>query len=379
MTPDVLSLTCELIRKPSVTPNDAGCQQLIEDRLKRLKFEVTHKRFGNVDNLWARRGTTSPLLVFAGHTDVVPTGNLESWNTDPFEPTVREGILFGRGAADMKSSLAAMVVATERFVREYPEHLGSIGFLITSDEEGDAINGTVKVLEFLKRQDVNIDWCVVGEPTSNEILGDTVKVGRRGSLNGEIEFQGTLGHVAYPHLTPNPLHESVRAIARLLNHDWDQGTDFFSPTTFQVSNFNSGTGASNVIPDIVKLKFNFRFNPIQTVDGLKSTVMEALETVPAEIKTSVKWKLSGLPFQSRQGLFTESVCRQIEDITQQKPDRSTSGGTSDARFIAPLGVEVVEFGPVNQSIHKINEHILEKDLEPMAKVYQQILVANLTA
>lgn len=377
MTPDVLSLTCELIRKPSVTPNDAGCQQLIEDRLKRLKFEVTHKRFGNVDNLWARRGTTSPLLVFVGHTDVVPTGNLESWVSDPFEPTVREGFLYGRGAADMKSSLAAMVVATERFVREYPEHFGSIGFLITSDEEGDATNGTVKMLEYLKRQDVSIDWCVVGEPTSNEILGDTVKVGRRGSLNGEIEFQGTLGHVAYPHLTPNPLHESVRVLTRLLNQDWDQGTEFFSPTTFQVSNFNSGTGASNVIPDVATIKFNFRFNPLQSVEGLKSTVMEALETVPAEIKTSIEWKLSGLPFQSVQGLFTDSVCRQIEDVTLQKPVRSTSGGTSDARFIAPLGVEVVEFGPVNQSIHKINERILEKDLEPLAKVYQQILIANL--
>ena len=378
MNSSVYDLTCELISRPSVTPADSGCQEVIANRLQERGFDILHKRFVNVDNLWARRGVQTPIFAFAGHTDVVPTGNLDLWHFDPFKPNSREGFLFGRGASDMKSSLAAMVVATERFVEAYPTHRGSIAFLITSDEEGEAVNGSAKLIQYLSAQNIQLDWCLVGEPTSSNELGDTVKVGRRGSLNGVATMQGTLGHVAYPHLTANPIHEVVHALHPLLSKRWDSGTEFFSPSTFQISNLNSGTGAENVIPDKATIHFNFRFNTLQTVDSLQAAVLEALETIPAEIETRVEWHVSGLPFQSKQSEFADIVCSQIQSVTSITPDRSTSGGTSDARFIVPTGTEVVEFGPVNQSIHKINEHIIERDLARLVEIYYGVLVKLLT-
>lgn len=378
MNDPVLELTSQLIARESVTPEDAGCQELIGSRLSDAGFELESMRYSDVDNLWARRGNKPPLLVFAGHTDVVPTGDLDRWHTDPFEPTIRDGILYGRGAADMKSGVAAMVVAAERFAAKYPTQRGSIGFLITSDEEGDAVNGTKKVVETLQARGTAIDWCVIGEPTSDKVLGDTVRVGRRGSLNCRLVVSGSLGHVAYPEKTPNSVHEILPSLANLSAREWDQGNEFFRPTTFQISNVQAGTGAYNVIPSDVAVKFNFRYNNEQNAESLTRIVEETIGEPAPGITYKYEWRQSGLPFLSKQSEFTDAVCNAAQAVTGEIPERSTAGGTSDGRFIVPTGAEAIELGPVNASIHKFNECIRVDDLESLADIYYRVLVATLT-
>ena len=371
-----LDLAESLIARRSVTPADEGCQQLIGERLAALGFTVEHLRFGSVDNLWARRGSDQPLFCFAGHTDVVPTGPLEEWRSDPFVPTQREGLLYGRGAADMKTGLAAMVTATEEFIRSGTRHRGSIAFLITSDEEGPSVDGTKRVAETLAARGERIDWCLVGEPSSEATIGDTIKVGRRGSLSGRLTVHGVQGHVAYPQLAENPVHTLAPALAELTRHVWDQGTEHFQPTTFQVSNLNAGTGAPNVIPGELKARFNLRYSPVQTLEKLKSQVEEILRR--HGVRHTIEWYVSGEPFYTPPGVLSGAVGEAVALVTGARPRLSTGGGTSDGRFIAPLGAQVVELGVVNASIHKVNECVRVADLDALERMYLNVLRKLLT-
>lgn len=366
-----LELCCDLIRCASVTPADAGCQALMMARLRALGFTCVELPFGDVSNFWAVRGTQGPLLVFAGHTDVVPTGPAAQWDSAPFEPVVRDGLLYGRGSADMKGSLAAMLIACEAFVAQHPDHPGRIGFLITSDEEGPAVNGTVKVLDYLRTQDIAIDWCVVGEPSSSQALGDAIKNGRRGSLGAVLTVRGVQGHIAYPHLADNPIHRVLPALHALTCETWDEGNEFFPPTTMQVSNINGGTGATNVIPGDVQVMFNFRFSTEVTDTQLRQRTESILRQHALDY--TIDWQLSGQPFLTPRGKLVDATVASIRDVTGLDTELSTAGGTSDGRFIAPTGAQVVELGPVNATIHKVNEHVLAADLPRLATIYRGII------
>jgi len=372
MTSPTLQLACQLIEKASVTPEDVGCQALMITRLEAIGFSVENLRFGDVDNFWAIRGESGPILAFAGHTDVVPTGDERQWQTPPFEPTIKDGMLYGRGAADMKGSLAAMITACENFVAEYPNHSGRIAFLITSDEEGIAINGTVKVIEWLESRNEKINWCLVGEPSSTKDVGDIIKNGRRGSLGCELTVKGIQGHVAYPHLAKNPIHLVSPALAELAAENWDEGNDFFPATSFQVSNFNSGTGATNVIPGEAKIIFNFRFSTETTDEQLRERAETILQKHNFEY--DINWSLSGQPFLTAAGELVDAAVNAIKKVTGRNTQLSTAGGTSDGRFIAPTGAQVLELGPVNATIHQINECVKAEDLDKLSDMYQQILV-----
>jgi succinyl-diaminopimelate desuccinylase len=366
-----LDLTRDLLARRSITPADEGCQQLIAARLADIGFLIESLPFGNVTNLWARRGRSSPVFCFAGHTDVVPSGPLEEWRSDPFVPEVRDGILYGRGAADMKSGLAAMVTAMEEFVASYPAHAGSLALLITSDEEGPSVDGTRRVAEVLQARGERIDWCVVGEPSSEVSIGDTIKVGRRGSLSGRLTVHGVQGHVAYPHLAENPVHTLAPALAELVSRKWDEGTEHFQPTSFQVSNLNAGTGAPNIIPGELKARFNLRYSPVQTLSKLKATVEEILER--HGVRYTLEWFVSGEPFYTAPGVLSDAVAAAVAEVTGVHPKRSTGGGTSDGRFIAPLGAQVVELGVVNASIHKVNECVRIDDIGALQRMYCNVL------
>ncbi len=367
----VLDLACDLLARPSVTPEDAGCQQMMADYLARLGFTIEPMVFHDTTNLWARRGTEGPLFCFAGHTDVVPPGPLEKWTFPPFEPTLHEGMLYGRGAADMKGSLAAMLVAVERFVTAHPEHKGSIAFLITSDEEGPFINGTPKVIETLEARNEKIDWCLVGEPSSTKTVGDMVKNGRRGSITGDLIVKGIQGHVAYPHLGRNPIHQAAPALAELTSTVWDEGNVFFPPTSFQIPNISAGTGASNVIPGELQVQFNFRFSTELTDELIKERVHAILDKHGLEYELT--WTLSGHPFLTASGDLVEATIAAIEEVTGLQTELSTSGGTSDGRFIARTGAQVIELGPINATIHKLNECVKVEDLERLTDMYALIL------
>ena len=367
-----LDLSLELLRQPSVTPEDHTCQTIMADRLSKIGFNIENMRFEDVDNLWARRGTETPVFCFAGHTDVVPTGKLDAWESDPFKPEIRDGKLYGRGSADMKTALAAMVVASERFVEKHPNHKGSIAFLITSDEEGPSINGTVKVVETLEARNEKLTWCLVGEPSSTNTLGDIVKNGRRGSLNANLTVKGKQGHVAYPHLAINPIHTAANAIAELCETVWDNGNEYFPATTFQISNINSGTGATNVVPGTLNTLFNFRYSTEVTAEQLKTRTLEILDRHGVEY--DIQWTLSGLPFLTPVGELVNAARTAILNVTGTETELSTSGGTSDGRFIAPTGAQVLELGVLNATIHQINEHVNIDELEPLAEIYEQILV-----
>lgn len=369
-----LELTRNLIARHSVTPADEGCQELIASRLAALGFRIEPLRFGSVENFWARRGSAAPVFCFAGHTDVVPAGPLEEWHSDPFAPTVRDGLLYGRGAADMKSGLAAMITATEEFVRAHDDHRGSIAYLITSDEEGPSVDGTKRVMQILAERGEQIDWCLVGEPSSEQSVGDTVKVGRRGSLSGRLTVHGVQGHVAYPQLAENPVHTLAPALAELTRRVWDEGTEHFQPTTFQVSNLNAGTGAPNVIPGELKARFNLRYSPAQTLEALKSAVEEILRR--HGVRYTLEWYVSGEPFHTPPGVLSRAVGDAVARVTGRQPQLSTGGGTSDGRFIRPLGAQVVELGVVNASIHKVNECVAVADLDALHRMYVNVL-ANL--
>jgi len=372
-----LALTAELIARPSVTPEDAGCLELIADRLAPLGFTLERIDGGGVCNLWARRGTTAPVLCFAGHTDVVPPGPAEAWNTPPFSPTIKDGVLYGRGAADMKTSLAAFVTAIERFVAAHPDHAGSIALLLTSDEEGIATHGTVKVVEALAARGERLDYCVVGEPTSVNTLGDMIKNGRRGSLSGTMRVKGKQGHVAYPQLARNPIHLFAPALAELAAITWDEGNEFFPPTTWQVSNIHAGTGANNVIPGVCEVMFNFRFGSVSSADELKRRTYEVLDRHGLDCE--IDWHLSGKPFITGRGQLVGALSAAIRDTVGVDTELSTTGGTSDGRFIAEICSEVVEFGPVNASIHQVNECIAVDAIEPLSVVYERTLQALLGA
>ena len=368
---NTLELAKELIQRPSVTPEDAGCQNLLSERLKVLGFELHSLRYDDVDNLWAIRGESGPLFCFAGHTDVVPAGDLSQWATDPFQPQVIDGMLYGRGAADMKGSIAAMVTAVERFVAGHPDHNGRLAFLITSDEEGIAINGTVKVVEWLEDNNEKITWCLVGEPSSTAKLGDVVKNGRRGSLGAKLTVLGKQGHVAYPHLASNPIHAVAPALADLANEIWDEGNAFFPATSFQISNINGGTGATNVIPGTVSIIFNFRFSTEQTPELLQSRTETILNKYGLDYELT--WALSGLPFITEKGPLVNATTSAIKQCANIDTEISTAGGTSDGRFIAPTGAQVIELGPVNATIHQINECVDVRDLDTLSTTYEAIL------
>jgi succinyl-diaminopimelate desuccinylase len=370
-TSRTLDYTCELIRRASVTPEDAGCQQWLADKLTGLGFHCEPLRFGEVDNLWARRGSEGPLLVFAGHTDVVPTGDVGKWSSDPFQPEIRDGMLYGRGAADMKSSIAAWLVAVEDFIAANPDHRGSIGWLITADEEGPAVNGTVKVVQHLEARQEKIDYCLVGEPSSTTRMGDTIKNGRRGSLGGRLLVRGVQGHVAYPHLADNPIHRVAPALAELAAETWDHGNEFFPATSFQISNIRSGTGATNVIPADCEVLFNFRFSTELTADDLKTRTEAVLDKHGLDYE--LEWNLSGQPFLTARGALVDAAVSAIRQVTGIDTELSTAGGTSDGRFIAPTGAQVVELGPINATIHKIDEHTPVAELEPLSQVYLKIM------
>ena len=361
-----LALTQELIRRPSVSPEDQGCLQIIAERLQALGFSVERMPFGPVENLWALHGRSGPVLCFAGHTDVVPTGPREEWQTDPFEPVLRDGILYGRGAADMKSGLAAMIVATERFIERHPQHTGTLAFLLTSDEEGPSVDGTRRVMDVLEARGEKITWCVVGEPTSTDALGDTVKIGRRGSLSGKLTVHGIQGHVAYPHLADNPVHAVAPALAELAARTWDKGNEFFQPTTFQISNITAGTGAPNVIPGELKARFNIRFSTEQTVEKLQQTITDILDR--HKVNYTLEWFVSGLPFFTPPGALSDAVLKAVLEKTGRTPELSTTGGTSDGRFIAPTGAQVVELGVINATIHKVNESVRIADIETLSEM-----------
>ena len=371
-----LELARALIARPSVTPDDQGCQQLLAERLQALGFVIEQLRFGDVDNLWARHGSDAPLFVFAGHTDVVPPGPLDEWASAPFDPVIRDGYLYGRGAADMKSSIAAMVTACERFMVEHADHRGSIAFLITSDEEGPSVNGTVKVIETLQARNEQIDWCLVGEPSSKEQTGDIIKNGRRGSLNGILEIRGKQGHVAYPQLADNPIHRAAPALAELAAVEWDAGNEFFPPTTFQISNIKAGSGTENVIPGLLQVLFNLRFSTESTAASIQSRVEEILTRHRLDYELS--WKLSGAPFLTPAGELVDAARSAIQSTAGLEPRLSTSGGTSDGRFIAPTGAQVLELGPVNATIHQINECVNIAELDKLTAIYEKILKQLLT-
>jgi succinyl-diaminopimelate desuccinylase len=366
-----LTLAKELIRRASVTPEDAGCQQLIADILKGPGYNATHLRFVDVDNLWLTHGSGDPVLVFAGHTDVVPAGETAQWNTAPFEPVVRNGYLYGRGAADMKGSVAAMVNAIQTFVTLNPEHRGTLALLLTSDEEGHASNGTRKVIDYLNEQNIRITWCLVGEPSSRESTGDVIKNGRRGSLNATLTVYGIQGHVAHPAKAKNPVHLVMPALIELCNKVWDIGNQYYPPTSFQISNINAGTGADNVIPGTVEILFNFRYSTETNPEKLSREVEAILDR--HQIEYRIDWRLSGNPFLTESGVLLESVISRIQSVTGITPQLATDGGTSDGRFIAPTGAEVVELGPVNDTIHKVNECVSIDDLDTLATIYTGIM------
>ena len=366
-----LELCCQLISRPSITPDDAGCQALMIERLETIGFNCIELPFGEVKNFWAEHGTDGPILVFAGHTDVVPTGPAEQWDTAPFAPTLVDGTLFGRGTADMKGSLAAMLVACEEFVAQHPDHPGRIGFLITSDEEGPAADGTVKVVEYLQNKGQAIDWCLVGEPSSTAALGDVIKNGRRGSLGAILTVKGIQGHIAYPHLADNPIHRALPALHALASEVWDQGNEFFPPTSLQISNINGGTGATNVIPGELHIQFNFRFSTAVTDAQLRQRTEAILQA--QQLDYDLSWHLSGQPFLTASGELVDAAVASIREVTGLQTELSTGGGTSDGRFIAPTGAQVVELGPINATIHQLNEQVLAADLPRLAAIYKGIL------
>ncbi|HCI01868.1 MAG: succinyl-diaminopimelate desuccinylase [Oceanospirillaceae bacterium] len=366
-----LALTKDLISRASVTPVDAGCQEVMIARLEAIGFVVERMRFGEVDNFWARRGDQHPVLTFAGHTDVVPSGPEANWDTPPFEPTEKDGYLYGRGAADMKGSLAAWVVALERFIDQHPDHKGSLALLITSDEEGPFVDGTTRVVDALEARNEKMDWCIVGEPSSSNKVGDTIKNGRRGSLTAEITAKGIQGHVAYPHLVDNPIHKVAPALAELAHTEWDQGNDFFPPTSFQVANINGGTGASNVVPGQVKIQCNFRYSTEVTADQLVQRLEAILDS--HQVDYDINWTYNGLPFLTAAGELVDACQAAIMQLTDQQTELSTAGGTSDGRFIAPTGAQVVELGPCNATIHKLNECVKVADLETLTDIYADIM------
>lgn len=377
ITTETITLTQELIRQPSVTPEDHGCQDLMEARLGKIGFICEAMDFEEVKNLWARRGRAKPLVCFAGHTDVVPTGPEYQWQFPPFDAHIEDGHIHGRGTADMKGSLAAFITATERFVAKYPDHKGSIAYLITSDEEGPAKNGTVKVIETLEARNEKIDWCLVGEPSSTNVLGDVIKNGRRGSLNAKLTIKGKQGHVAYPHLADNPIHRVSRALAELSDIEWDKGNDFFPATTFQITNFNCGTGATNVIPGEGEVLFNFRYCTEVTAEQLT----ERTESILAKygLAYDIVWNLSGRPFLTEAGPLVEAAVAAIKEVKGIDTELSTSGGTSDGRFIAPTGAQVLELGPLNATIHQVNEHVSVQDLNDLSDIYERMLISLLAS
>jgi len=370
-----LKLLKELISRPSITPNDKGCQALLVKKLLPLGFKLDQLNFGKVENIWLRKGSEAPLFCFAGHTDVVPTGPIENWTSDPFQITERNGKLYGRGTADMKGGIAAFSVACERFIKDYPNHKGSIAYLITSDEEGPATNGTIKVIETLEKRNEKIDWCLVGEPSSTNKVGDIIKNGRRGSLGCTLNIIGKQGHVAYPHLASNPIHLAAPMLAELIAMQWDQGNEFFPPTTFQVSNINAGTGATNIIPNSLEMQFNFRFSTEITPDEIQSKVELLLRN--QQLNFEIKWTLSGMPFITAKGDLVSATVSAIKEVTGLDTELSTSGGTSDGRFIAPTGAQVLELGPTNTTIHQVNECVGIDELDKLEKIYYRILVTLL--
>jgi succinyl-diaminopimelate desuccinylase len=366
-----LELTKSLISKASVTPDDKGCQAIMIDRLKKIGFTINPLKFGDVDNFWATHGDSGPLFAFAGHTDVVPAGDNKAWKTDPFEPTIKDGFLYGRGAADMKGGLASMVTATEKYINENPNHNGTIAFLITSDEEGLAINGTVKVMDYLKENNQKIDYCLLGEPSSTSVTGDVIKNGRRGSLNGVIKINGKQGHVAYPHLAKNPIHLASPALNDLCKQEWDNGNDYFPATSFQISNMHSGDGVTNVIPGDARVMFNFRYSTETTKEELQKRVHEILDS--HKLDYTIDWSHSGYPFLTPKGELVSACIDAILKTKGIQTELSTAGGTSDGRFIAQEGTQVVELGPVNETIHQVNESVLVQDLDDLSEIYYQVL------
>ncbi len=373
---DTVQLAEDLIARRSVTPDDAGCQQLLAARLEKIGFTIEHLRFGEVDNLWARRGVTAPLFVFAGHTDVVPPGPPAGWDSDPFQPVQRNGMLYGRGAADMKGSIAAMVTACERFLGVRTAHQGSIAFLITSDEEGPSVDGTVKVVEWLQQRNESIDWCLIGEPSCREQLGDTIKNGRRGSLNAVLTVHGQQGHIAYPQLADNPVHRALPALAELCAMTWDNGNEHFPPTSFQISNIHAGVGAENVIPGTLEVRCNWRYSTELSEESIRARTLAVLDS--HGLNWEMRWHLSGRPFLTPAGALVDATRTAIREVAGIETQLSTSGGTSDGRFIAPAGAQVVELGPVNATIHKVNECVDLTQLEQLSLIYENILV-NLLA
>ena len=371
-----LELAKDLISRQSNTPLDAGCQDLMISRLEPLGFKIERMRFGDVDNFYARRGSYGPLLVFAGHTDVVPTGPVDQWHTPPFEPTIKDGMLYGRGAADMKTSCAAFITAIEDFVAQHPNHPGSIGLLITSDEEGVAVDGTVKVVEALKARGEHFDYCIVGEPTSNKVVGDMIKNGRRGSLSGKLIVKGVQGHIAYPHLVKNPIHMVAPAIKDMVDTVWDNGNEYFPPTSWQITNMNGGTGATNVVPGEVTILFNFRFSTASTEQNLKERVYAILDKHLLEY--DLEWEYSP-PYITPRGNLVEAISEAIQESYGVTPELSTTGGTSDGRFIADICKQVIEFGPLNATIHKLNECVAVADIEPLKDTYRITLEKLLLA
>ncbi len=371
-----IALLCDLLRCRSLTPDDAGCQSILASRLEEIGFNCESLPFGDVDNLWARRGNSGPVLCFAGHTDVVPPGSENEWQSDPFEPAVRDGLLYGRGSADMKSGLAAMIVAFEQFIGEHPDHNGSLAFLVTSDEEGPARDGILKVIETLQDRNERIDWCVLGEPSSQNELGDTVRIGRRGSLSGMLSVKGIQGHVAYPQLADNPIRRFAPVLAELHNTEWDNGNEHFPPTSFQVIEIKSGVGAPNVTPAELYARFNLRYSTEWNHESLQEKVVGVFDA--HEIDYELNWHLSGEPFLTPPGKLTDAVSQAVSEQTGSSPELSTGGGTSDGRFISPAGTDVVELGPVNASIHKINEHVKLADLPRLTTMYQRIMELLLT-
>lgn len=367
-----LELAIDLISRPSVTPEDAGCQEVMIQRLEHLGFQIETMPFGEVKNFYAKHGTSGPNLCFAGHTDVVPTGPEEEWKVAPFSPEIIDGVLYGRGAADMKGSLAAMITAVESFITKNPNHDGQISFLITSDEEGPFVDGTTRVVDTLIERKETVDWCIVGEPSSTNTLGDIIKNGRRGSFSGNLTIHGKQGHVAYPHLVQNPIHLAAPVLAELTNTHWDSGNDFFPPTSFQISNINSGTGATNVVPGKLNTQFNFRFSSELDFDTLKARVIEILDK--HELRYDVEWTYNGLPFLTRPGELVEAISAAIQSTVGITPELSTSGGTSDGRFIAKMGTQVVELGPINATIHQINECVEAESLNQLSRIYEGILI-----
>lgn len=371
MNTPTLSLAQELIKIRSITPNDNGCQKILIDRLKKLGFTIEEIHSNGVSNFWAQHGTEKPLFVFSGHTDVVPPGPEEKWTSPPFSPEIRNDHLYGRGAADMKSALAAMITATENFFQHNKKHSGSIGFIITSDEEGTATDGTIKVIEHLKQKNTAIDWCLIGEATGIDQVGDSIKVGRRGSLHGQLEVIGKQGHIAYPQLADNPIHRSFKALDALTHIEWDQGNEFFNPTSFQIYNIDADTGATNIIPGTLKAKFNFRFAPTSTAESLQERVHKVFDD--HQLNYRIHWDLSSQPFLSKPARLTEAVKESIKEVCDIDTHANTTGGTSDGRFIAPTGAEVVELGPSNKSIHQVDENIKLEDLEKLTALYENIL------